>query len=380
MKSLLSTWRSAALIAANAFLLFALVNLAAIPAVRYRDRRAALARRDDAKLERAYPGWPLAKVHALLDERDRANVWEYEAFTEFRPKPFSGRFVNIDPKGFRKGGKDAPWPPSPPECAVFVFGGSCAFGDRLPDGATIPAALERLLPPTPACAKRTVYNFARPGYFSTQERILFEQLLVSGAAPGAAVFVDGLNEFFYDDVTGDGRLWRAGRTGELSTLVRLETASGSRERLARFLVGLPVVRLLGSLRPRPPTPPDKAYSAACDFRRLLDRWRTNRRLIEREAAASGVRPLFVWQPASCFRYDVAYHIDGGVPPTLDCVREGYKAFAAEEKSEPSPSDLLWLADVQKDRHENLYVDPVHYTEAFSREIAGSIAAALSSEP
>jgi hypothetical protein len=39
-------------------------------------------------------------------------------------------------------------------------------------------------------------------------------------------------------------------------------------------------------------------------------------------------------------------------------------------------DVLWLGDLQRDRHENLYVDSVHYTPAFSQAIAREIAEAL----
>jgi hypothetical protein len=32
-------------------------------------------------------------------------------------------------------------------------------------------------------------------------------------------------------------------------------------------------------------------------------------------------------------------------------------------------DVLWLAGIQQDKRENLYVDAVHYIAVFSREIA-----------
>ena len=36
-----------------------------------------------------------------------------------------------------------------------------------------------------------VYNFGCGRYYSTQERVLFEQLVSSGAVPDLAVFLDG---------------------------------------------------------------------------------------------------------------------------------------------------------------------------------------------
>jgi hypothetical protein len=36
------------------------------------------------------------------------------------------------------------------------------------------------------------------------------------------------------------------------------------------------------------------------------------------------------------------------------------------------SNVLWLADMQQDKHENLYVDSIHYNPPFSKEIAAQI--------
>jgi len=41
-----------------------------------------------------------------------------------------------------------------------------------------------------------VYNFGRAGYYSTQERILFEYFVAKGVKPDVAIFLDGLNDFF----------------------------------------------------------------------------------------------------------------------------------------------------------------------------------------
>jgi hypothetical protein len=40
-----------------------------------------------------------------------------------------------------------------------------------------------------------VYNFGQSKYGSTQERLLFEKLLLEGQKPDMAIFVDGLNDF-----------------------------------------------------------------------------------------------------------------------------------------------------------------------------------------
>jgi hypothetical protein len=44
-----------------------------------------------------------------------------------------------------------------------------------------------------------------------------------------------------------------------------------------------------------------------------------------------------------------------------------------------PRHFLWLADMQKDKRENLFVDRVHYTAQFSAEIARRIVSFLENE-
>lgn len=45
----------------------------------------------------------------------------------------------------------------------------------------------------------TVYNFGRGSYYSTQERVLLEKLLVASYNRNLAIFIDGLNDFYWHD-------------------------------------------------------------------------------------------------------------------------------------------------------------------------------------
>src|SRR5205085_1642822 len=42
-----------------------------------------------------------------------------------------------------------------------------------------------------------VYNFGRGHYYLSQERVLYERMVVAGMVPDLAVFVDGLNDLYY---------------------------------------------------------------------------------------------------------------------------------------------------------------------------------------
>jgi hypothetical protein len=128
--------------------------------------------------------------------------------------------------------------------------------------------------------------------------------------------------------------------------------------------------------PEPATAAPK-YDDPTVLNGVVERWLANKRMIESVAAAYGVRAIFVWQPMPLYKYDLRYHFFlhnnkafGGF------VRAGYgyRFMANLEAQGKLGSDVLWLADMQENKHENLYVDSVHYTAAFSKEIAGKICA------
>jgi hypothetical protein len=95
----------------------------------------------------------------------------------------------------------------------------------------------------------------------------------------------------------------------------------------------------------------------------------------------GVKTLTVWQPSPTYHYDLSHHAFGqqliqwGLPGPS--VLEQSKAFYGQmdvvRRHDPAVQrGFLWLGDLQLDKHENLYVDSLHYTAAFSNEIAAAI--------
>ena len=114
---------------------------------------------------------------------------------------------------------------------------------------------------------------------------------------------------------------------------------------------------------------------------VVGRYLANKRLIEGICTSFEVRPLFVWQPVPCYRYDgplVAPHDDDNPvrERLLACIRQGYEIMDARRAAGACGAHFLWLADMQAGRTDGLYVDADHYTPAFSREIAEAIASAL----
>ena len=331
------------------------------------------------KLEPFFPSLSHEDVVQLMLET-YGRPFAYESFTEFLERPFHGRFYNVDPAGFRRTSAQGPWPPDPRHENVFVFGGSTTFGIGVPDDDTVPAALQEFL--TAALGREVpVYNFGRGHYFSTQERVLFEKLLVAGAAPHVAVFLDGINDF--DNATGLPFLTPFlrdmvdGRAGKCPSPILALAQGLPIGRLAlrlRDAVGRPLVRnprqegTPAPAAPAPRTPEDIAHT-------VIARYLENKKMTDAVAAAYGVRTVFVLQPLPNYRYDQSYHlfrIEGAHAAAVPGYAELERRGAARELG----PNFVSCAGIQEERREPLYVDQHHYSPAMSRYLARCIADAM----
>jgi len=392
-----SIWRGYTVLAVQTctvVLLFMLVNVIAGSVLRIIDERAQHrlpssltmleSRFGPAWVSTLYPGWDPSNLLQLYDEWTRI-TFDYEPFTQFKVHPTQGVYTNVSENGFRSNGEAAPWPLDQASFNVFVFGGSTIFGTMLPDAQTIPAALEAHMRNSGCAPMAHVYNFARPGYISTQERALLEQLLLSNVVPQVAVFVDGLN----DSVWQGSDPQYTERLSYLVNVINTEKAPSRWYARARELVAsLPMTRAAELVMARfrrtghtgeTPTVTN-ATGRRVDTENQLDRWTANKQMRDAVADKFGVKALTVWQPSPTYHYDLSYHafaqqlIQWGLPGPS--ILEQSKAFYGQMDIRRHDPDVqrgfLWLGDIQLARHENLYVDSLHYTAAFSKEIAGAI--------
>jgi hypothetical protein len=317
------------------------------------------------------------ELQAFLGENtahsQAANV--YEDFTMFRPAPWSGRFFNFAEAGYRNVKNQGPWPPSPDFYNVFVFGGSTAMGIG-PDWATIASYLqERLAGWRQAGKPVKVYNFGRGSYFSTQERVLFEQLLMQGFKPDAVVFIDGLNDLFWLDGRPSG--WTRFNQAFASAPPRLSVTyirATALYRMAQILSA----KLFSAKQPELPIfKPEKTLPVALEA--ALDRYIENKRLVAAISVAEHIHPLFVWQPVPGYGYDLSHHMMLNPVYGLgghERSGQGYPLMAKRLASGELGTDFLWLGDMQRDRTDALYMDAVHYTAPFSDDIAKEIVGRL----
>jgi hypothetical protein len=331
-----------------------------------------------------YQGMSRDDLTTLLYETSNW-IQEYEPFTGFRPVTRRDRFITISPHGFRPLPQQAQWPPPSGRTTVFLFGGSTMMGAGVPDDSTIAAHLRTALA---SCSPEiSIYNFGRGFYFSSQERILFEQLLLAGHRPSLALFFDGLNDFYFADGVPQ---YTQEMTSFMKRSAGLPDDPGMSASLAAAARQLPITRVVAKYlqTPEPPAafgqgPPDSGRPEEERIAGVLTRWERNRAIIRAIAAASNIRTAFVWQPVPTYGYDqtkLTVYRDG-----VDLFGAhrlsglGYPEAARRYSNGQAGRDVLWLGDIQRNRAENLYVDAVHYTSRFSGEIAGHIARFVTTE-
>jgi len=342
------------------------------------EQRNPVAERHRKPVDALYPDMKPGEIDELL-----LHTWhrsfQYESFTQFKESPYSSRYVNVSPFGFRITKNQGPWPPRKDlHRTIFLFGGSTTFCYGLPDVQTVASHLQDMFVADGVDAR--VYNFGRGHYFSSQERALFVKLLAADTIPDVAIFIDGVNEFFYpgDEPVFSRMLQECGKR-------RAHEDAGPLEAWRRALMQLPVGKVLQPKAPpihhrgpdlssedgtEPPTDPQM-------IEHIVDRYATNKRIIDGVASVFGVKTVFVWQPTPVYKYDLQYHqfAEGGFG-SHGRGRSGYTLVERRAREGSFGENFVWCADIQEGKKEPLYVDLTHYSSAMARDFATCIFRAL----
>jgi hypothetical protein len=216
-----------------------------------------------------------------------------------------------------------------------------------------------------------VYNFAAAGYYSSHERILLGELLAAGHRPDLAVFLDGLNDFYFAEPQLTDRLER----------LMSERPLVYAARLARRLPVLELALRFGERRRGKAELAAPTFDPALDDPALLDaridRYLANVRQSAVVAEEHGVDTLFVVQPVPTHGYDLERHpfarwSFGGHAAS----HFGYPRLRERLEREPPAARVLWAADLLRDRREPLFVDQVHYGPVLAHDLARFVAGEL----
>jgi hypothetical protein len=384
LNSIIRSYKNFALILTNLIVFFVLANVALYVVQFIKDHFISKGNLDNAIVQKynrspefLYQGLSSEDFNTLINETYGRNPQvSYEPYTQYREHPFTGEFVNIDKNGFRVGKNQGPWPPDPVNYNVFIFGGSTTFGYGVPDEQTVASYFQAIADKSMSRVYK-IYNFGRGSYYSSQECVLFQRLLVSGVIPDMVMFIDGLNDFWhYDDEPVFSE--------QLSEL--MHSPLKKRTLLAESFKHLPLSRLVDSFRYRyglfkkrdqqeiPGTEkmdynPDPSFiDSITDC--VIERYLSNKKIIEGICANYDIIPVFIWQPVPLYKYDIKYHLfadEGFEKHTY--TRYGYPKMAILMEEISLGDNFIWCADIQEHRKEPLYVDRAHYSPQFSRELA-----------
>ncbi len=298
----------------------------------------------------------------------------YESFAEFKEAPLKGKFVNIDPNGFRKIRDQGPWPPDPHDFVVFVFGGSTTFGAGVPDDQTIVSYLQETMRKSfsdnKSSRKVCMYNFGHSYYYSSQELALYQKLLRDGFIPNMAIFIDGLNDFYF--IHGEPQY--SNIRGEITDAFKKMKYQIWWEIFGKKLT---IYRAVKDIQARIKNN-DKAakitdYKDPKLLEGVIHRYFENKEMIEAISSIHEVTPIFVWQPVPTFEYDLKNYIFSEKQFGLyTYAKYGYVQMAEKIKKNGIGNNFFWCADLQKDFQGTIYLDKVHYSPMMCKRIADRI--------
>jgi hypothetical protein len=337
-------------------------------------------------ITRYYPRMTAEQINDLM--RETYAYLQYEPFVEFREHSRTGRYVNILEPGYRRSSGQSEWPPRRGKPVIFVFGGSTTLGAGVGDDDTVVSRLSDILRLMPEFADAQIYNFGRGFYFSTQEAILFMRLLSDGTAPDIAIFIDGLNEFFYQTnshaFAREMKVLFEREVGKQSWSITRVILADARE----AILYLPIGRLAHDI---------KSYFAGLGFNGRAARFMAhnkqgtensiktflaNRRMIMGMARAFNVKTLFVWQPIASRTYPPTLHaeleVHGYGPHSQSYF--GYPEMKRTIEAMDERDGFVWCADAFSAATEPLYVDLVHYNRSGAELLARCIADGLAAGP
>jgi hypothetical protein len=319
-------------------------------------------------LTRVYPQFDQKTINSILSETWNRVLFVYEPFTQFKEKAHQGNYVNISKDGFRYSVPQKPWPPPPNQQTLFLFGGSTAFGYGLPDKQTIASYVQNELPEN---SNTGVYNFGRGYYYSAQELVLFQNLLLQGYRPSVAIFLDGLNDLYF---ASDKPIFSDELTkyfsGDYATIQNIVIKGLQSMPLSQF-----IKRLL-KLRDNSSATTD-AQNIQLSADEIVKRYKGVQHMITNIAEAYGIKVMFVIQPVPFYHTDTAqYFFDTESFANTKLVTKGYELLnQAYVKGSLSPG-TVWAADLGAKMESPGYIDSVHYSSYLSGTIATFLAGKL----
>ena len=325
----------------------------------------------DEVLKRIYGDKSIEEYRTVLQEQSIGQ--KYYPFVEYIEKARNGKFVTVSEQGTRchysdlekciaKGGVNEIW----------IFGGSTTFGYSVKNNETIAAYLSESFP------RSKIVNFGTASYYSTIERIRFENLLTELPPPKAAIFIDGLNDFYHYKVPDESNF-----SASYALIINSEPNFGSffhdaRSYLKKRIKSFSISRLLEEKFGSKATIDEHTNISNEQLLKTIARFNRNHEILESIGGKFGITILNVLQPVPLYGIG---HKTSSVPTELLNFKDHVNSGAAyREMLKPNGEikfknpHMLNLANLGIS--ESMYVDTVHYTPMFNKKIAQEISQKL----
>jgi len=224
------------------------------------------------------------------------------------------------------------------------------FGFGVPDDDTIPSYLSVILSHALPTRSVTVINHGHVHYFSSQELALFQMLLRRGDRCDFAIFLDGVNDSYYEsDVPYfTDRMVLAMEKEQLNN-----PTAQTNVKISPDFPPLKLLRALGRRLARQPPSRPSPYPASDP----VGRYRFNLGAEAVLGGAYGITPLFFWQPAD------------------DRVQNSpMREVTARIRNSEHSKGFYFIGDIFHDVDPaDVYIDDFHYGDTANQRIAEVIA-------
>lgn len=364
IKRLIKIYKTISLILLNTLLLLIFLNLfLQLLIVLFEDKVPRGSMRFGMEtLKEVYPNLSEKDILTLGHELWYNQEFKYEPYTQFMRKAKKGEFLNIHEEGFRYIQDQCSYQINKSNYNIFLFGGSTAFGYGVGDNDTIASRIQYRLRNNYNLTSVCVYNFGMGAYFSIQEGILLQNLIRKNQIPNMSIYIDLLNDYNAPDsqpkFTSQLSDYMDGKNKVINALSKLPIT-----RIGVYLIFSKDRRLIKGEK---------------ELTEITERYFINKKIIESISDGFRIKTYFAIQPIPLYKYNLSNHIIyNKYPHTLnismngklgyEILREQYDKLDFNDKK-----NIIWLADMQENKSENLYVDSDHYTPAFSDEIAREI--------
>ena len=324
----------------------------------------------------AFAGAPW--VTELFHEEDLRLASQFSGYVPFRIRgegPWHSRYVNNDihPTGIWRRTDNPEGDQCRAQTNVWMFGGSTLYGTGVPDWATVPSYLSRILNSGGhECV--IVTNFGVEAYLTTQELILLLEQLKRGGRPDIVIFYDGFNDANIGMTSPDP--WNAHYGVEIIK-ARIE---GSFRGRMDFINRLYTMRMLGAARHLfrrrvEVINPEELHVKAVA---VVDNYEANYDIVRALGKAYHFRFYEFWQPMLLYGHKPAdsfeqqlEQFDAAHKSRLDSQR----VFAVYHEAERrvGKGTFIYLADLFDSRPEPIYYDEAHLGPHGNELVANAIA-------